>query len=446
MGEMDYLKMCRSCRSGSLTQVLDLGSHYLSDFTEDGESPHPAVPLTLLLCEGCGLAQLSHSAPREWMYQEYWYRSGTNPAMVAALQDVVGGARMHLRDGLEAGDTVIDIGANDGTLLAQYPLLGHSGLHRIGWDPAGNLHSLLQENCEELVGDFFPCERGKWVGGELPSAAIITSIAMFYDLEDPLGFAREVGRFLSPGGVWVIQVGDLRSMVEQNAFDAICHEHLEYWSLTSLFHLLKRAGFLILGVERNAVNGGSLRVYAGPLGTGAKISAWDANRMMGELVLEERARLKERETYQRLQERVWQIAHLVKKTVHQAVFHLGPVDLYGASTKGNTLLQLFGLAHPEIRWAIERSPAKWGKKTVGTKIPIVSEEQGRAGGGELGVAPLWLVGPWHFREGILERERAYLKEGGILLFPLPWPEAVGRGERPRWLPSGVAWRDVLPRA
>lgn len=405
--EITQHSLCRACHT-SLLPVLHLGSQWLSDFPANHEEHHhPKVPLVLMACTGCGLVQLEHTAPREWLYEEhYWYKSGINESMVKALKDIVVRATSMVE--LGRGDAVMDIGANDGTLLSTYPQLGYD-LMRYAFDPATNLHGELSYNCEILIPDYFPSE--KYDG---PRPKIITSIAMFYDLDDPNAFVKEIKRILHPLGVWVIQMSYLPAMLSMNAFDNICHEHLEYYSLASLSALLTVHGLYIAGVELNDVNGGSFRVYV-------RHDVYPVNKVEADHTLQ--LLLKEVSMFG-TEENVYAIfarnVESVKRTVLRVINEEHCKILYGASTKGNTLLQYFGIGPGSMDYAIERSPEKVGRYTV-NGIPIVDEEWARK---DSLSGSMWLVLPWHFKESIIVRERQFLMRGGKLFFPLPKPAAV----------------------
>ena len=250
--EVKVRTTCRSCASDRLESVLDLGNLYVSNFADVPDSERwPRVPLDLLLCGNCGLAQLRHTTPPEWLYTHYWYKSGVSATMRAALTDISRRAAHFV--GLHAGDSVLDIGCNDGTLLRSYD---YDDVRRVGFEPAENLACEAAAGTDRIVPDFFSAQP---VAGE--QFRVVTSIAMFYDLEDPNAFVANVASVLLEEGVWVIEMHYLPLVLECNAFDAICHEHIEYYSLSSLEPLLARHGLLVADVETNDVNGGSFRVY-----------------------------------------------------------------------------------------------------------------------------------------------------------------------------------------
>lgn len=391
--------------------VLPLGDHYVSNFVAD-DTEGVRAPLDLVLCSsehgGCGLLQLRHTVDAGFLYRNYWYRSGVNVSMREALADVVASAERMVP--LAVGDLVLDIGSNDGTLLRAYAT---PGLIRIGFEPATNLMPYAQERGTVTVNDFFGYEQFQRLFGNA-QATVITSIAMFYDLEDPNAFVADVARCLAADGVWIIQMSYLPLMLSQNAFDNVCHEHLEYYALGSLRALLERHELRIVDVELNDVNGGSFRVFVTHRDGRVRVPLEAAERVRAREAEEAALRLDTTEPYEAFALRVERIREQVTSFIRSEVAAGKVVDVYGASTKGNTLLQYFGIDHTVIRWAAERNPDKWGKKTVGTAIPIVSEEEARKRPSDY-----FLVLPWHFLQEFVERERVYLQAGGKFIVPLP---------------------------
>jgi len=247
---------CRVC-NGSLESVLSLGEHYVSNFLYPGESDGIKAPLDLVLCHRCWLLQLRHTVPAEALYRNYWYRSGTNQTMRVALGDIANKAEALSH--LQAGDSVLDIGCNDGTLLAAYTT---KSISRVGFDPAENLAYLSRQVADHVVVGFFEAEvfqRDPKLIGYRPK--IVTSIAMFYDLEAPQRFVADVKAVMHPDGLWVVQMSYLPLMLKQHEVGNVCHEHLEYYSLQSFEYLVNLYDLEIVDVELNDVNGGSFRAY-----------------------------------------------------------------------------------------------------------------------------------------------------------------------------------------
>lgn len=406
---------CRVCDS-SLDPVLSLGELYASDFPLPGGDDGIRAPLELVICKRCRLLQLKHTVPAEKMYRNYWYHSGTNKTMRDALADIANKAEALIH--LEEGDGALDIGCNDGTLLASYKT---GGIYKIGFDPAENLAPFSQKIANRVIVGFFNAEdyrRDPELNRRPPK--IVTSIAMFYDLEHPQKFVSDVKSVMDPDGLWVVQMSYLPLMLKQNAFDNICHEHLEYYSLQSFEYLLRLQGMRVVDVELNDVNGGSFRAYVRNNGADEKCFgdetyrslAVDRVRQMREHEI--KIGLDNKETYSAFAMWVARIKQDVSAFIREQVQMGKQVYVYGASTKGNTLLQYFGLDDSLITAAAERNPDKWGRVTVGTHIPIISEEQARSAKPDY-----FLVLPWHFIEEFKRRERDYLKSGGRFILPAP---------------------------
>lgn len=420
MSAIALRRTCRSCRA-SLVEVLQLGDLRLNAFPRHPWELEqiPRVPLILTVCTGCGLVQLDRSVPPDWMYRQYWYRSGVNETMVAELRAIVGEAcdLMDVRDrGSGTPPTVLDIGANDGTLLESYRLrYGEQTPVRIAVEPALNLQEALQPHCDVLVPDYFPSP--SLVG----HYAIITAVAMAYDVERPLDFFQALHDLLAPGGVAVVQFQDFGQQLEAAAFDNICHEHLEYYTLWSLTHLFKQTGLMVQRSQHTPINGGSLRLHLRrqedgftPEPSVHRQLLWEAQRGLDTPGIRE-GNLTAFTTFRRRVDRVKAQIASTLETIHEQGSIL---DIYGASTKGNILLQVLGVGPAQARQVIDRSPAKHGCLTL-TGIPIVSEEVGRRE-----PADVWLCPIWGFRSSVLARERWYLQQGGTILFPLPSVEIV----------------------
>jgi NDP-4-keto-2,6-dideoxyhexose 3-C-methyltransferase len=417
---MKTWNICRVCKS-SVEPILSLGDQHVSNFLTPDQPDGPKVPLELVLCQQCRLLQLRHTVPAEMMYQNYWYRSGTNQTMCDALADISSAASKVVH--LKASDSVLDIGCNDGTLLSSYAV---PGLYKIGFDPAQNLAVYSRKVADKVLVGLFDADYFL-ADPELKDVRpkVVTSIAMFYDLEDPGKFVSDIQRIMHPNGVWILQMSYLPLMLTQNDFGNICHEHLEYYSLQSLEYLLHLHGFSILDVQLNDVNGGSLRAFmcnstADRTVFGDEAYRKDAAARVASLRDSEKdLRLDETAPYLEFAERVQGIKQQVCDFIQEQVEQEKKVYVYGASTKGNTMLQYFELDKSVITAAAERNPDKWGMVTVGTRIPIVSEAEARAAKPDY-----FLVLPWHFIEEFKRREHEYLSTTGKFIVPLPHFELV----------------------
>jgi len=401
---------CRSCR-GSLDSFLDLGSIQLSGYLEPEEDRRPRVPLVLAACVECGLVQLQDTTPRELLFERYWYQSGINEVMKAELHDVVDAARRRVPATEEY--VVFDLGANDGTLLARYAdeRLALPKPLRVAFEPAKNLQARLQPHADMVIASYFP-DQYSVVRQFEHKVNVITSIAMFYAVNDLATFLTAVQALLHPNGVWIVQMQDLAGMLRARAFDNVCHEHLAYYSLHTFKHLVERFGLVVTDVELRQINGGSYRIYVQH--PGHPVSPHVAQ------TLAEEAWCQEWSTLERFAWNVRQVRQQIRATLDVRRGLGQTIDLYGASTKANTLLQVCELNRNWLRQAWERSPEKIGRRTVATNIPIVSEETGR-----MDPPDALLVGIWQFRDAVIAREAKFLhQERGTLIFPLPSVDIV----------------------
>lgn len=399
------LTRCRLSGSTNLIPVADFGEHALSGvFPRPGDPPVMRGPLGLCWCPDSGLLQLDHVYDPADLYNDgYGYRSGLNASMVRHLHAKA--RKLEAMAGLKAGDVVLDIGSNDGTLLGGYET---RGLDLVGMDPTANKFvslGLYPANAAVLPW-FFDAQTYLQYR---PRAKLITSISMLYDLDDPLTFARDVAACLAPDGLWHLEVAYMPAMLRSGAYDAVCQEHACYYSLKTLHRLLYDAGFYIEDTEFNDVNGGSVAVTAS-LGKGA----WSyAGMAVGRFIAEEQMLSEKATPYWKFTAR----AETHRKSLTGLLHHLkssgARILCYGASTKGNTLLQYCGIGPDLVLAAAEVNPDKFGCLTA-TGIPIVGEDEARA------MEPThYLVLPHHFRAGILERERAFREKGGKFIWPFP---------------------------
>jgi hypothetical protein len=395
-----------------LITVLDLGHQALTGvFPKTAGEPVTVGPLELAWCPQSGLLQLKHSYnPSEMYGDNYGYRSGLNQSMIDHLSTKV--EHLERFAGVASGDVVLDIGSNDCTTLKAYKT---PGLRRLGIDPVGKKFIEHYPADVTLVPDFF--SEKAYRSKESKSAKVVTSIAMFYDLEAPIDFARQIEAVLANDGVWHFEQSYMPSMLRSNAYDTVCHEHIEYYSLTVVRDILGKAGLEIADVIMNGINGGSFAVTAVKRGN----KSIKRNTAVVDWLLEQEMRmgLGTPRPYRQFEERAFQhredLVRLVRALRADGKKILG----YGASTKGNVLLQFCGFTADDIPAIAEVNPEKYGRVTPGTHIPIVSEAEAYA------MKPdYFLVLPWHFKDGILRREKKHTAAGGKFIFPLPEIEIV----------------------
>lgn len=418
-----------TCRvSGEpLIPLFTLGKLFISDFIPPDEAKKgddAKVELKMMLAPESGLVQLAHTAPSDDMYRRYWYRSGTNATMKKELEAIAQRAKELMRPA--QNDVWVDIGCNDGTLLSFVP----KEVTRIGFDPANNtfMEAESRKHADEIVVDYFTYENYKKTatGAAGKRAKVVTSIAMFYDLEDPNKFVDDVKNVLDDEGLWIIQMSYLPLMLEQLAFDNICHEHLEYYSLESLKYLLDRHGMTIVDCEMNDVNGGSYRIYirkstATPQKFATAPYRDVANMRVAQmLAYEATLNLKDPKTYVDFFKKIEKLRDETVAFIKAEKAKGKTIWGYGASTKGNTLLQWYGLDKNLIDGIAERMEIKYGHTTVGTEIPITSEPDMRKAKPDY-----LLVLPWHFIYEFTQREQEYLKAGGKFILPCPRFEVIG---------------------
>lgn len=418
---MDYYKnneKCRVCGSHALTEVIKLAPQYISSTfvkTNIGNKmSNISIPLTVLLCDrsknikGCGLVQLREAVDPDLLYTNYFYRSAVSDTMRADLEKVV--IKSQDKTSLDEGDVVVDIGANDCTMLTFFP----SNTVRIGVEPAKNIDWTGLNKSIKIVNNYFsrsyldPVLEGRKV-------KIFTACAMFYDLHDPNSFVADIKSLLAPQGIWCIQLSYIVLMLKNLNFYDICHEHLEYYSLQTLSTLIERHGLEIFDAETNEVNGGSLLVFV----THKEDKRERSGNLEKLLQVEAEMKLYDSTTYRKFYEHMQDLARRVRGYIENEINNGGNVIGLGASTKGNVLLQFFGIDKKMLPYISERNPIKVGLRTLGSDIELISEERAR----KLNPVSM-LVLPWYFKREIVAREKEYIENGGTLLFLMPYPHLV----------------------
>ena len=402
---------CRISGSENLIKVLSLGDQYLTGvFPKTKTEEITKGPLELVWCPESGLLQLKQSYSLDEMYGEnYGYRSGLNASMVSHLTN-----KVHMLErmvNLSESDMIIDIGSNDATLLKAYK----SKCRKVGVDPTGNKFIEYYSDDISLIPNFFSAEIFR---KHFPNekVKIVTSIAMFYDLESPADFVKDVESVLTDDGIWHFEQSYMPSMLRTNSYDTICHEHLEFYSFRVVKNLLEECGMRVFDVQMNSINGGSFAVTAcknkSTLKSNIPIIEWMLRQ-------EDDMGLDTIKPYKEFEERVFKHRKNLVELIEALVADGKKIIGYGASTKGNVLLQFCGLTTEHIPYIAEVNPDKFGSFTPGTNIPIISEVEAKAMNPDY-----FLVLPWHFKDSILRREKEYIEQGGKFIFPLPEIEIV----------------------
>jgi hypothetical protein len=411
-------KECFICGNTSLIPITNLGNSALTGvFPKQRGEKVESGPLELVKCEEdeeglfCGLVQLRHVYELNKLYGlNYGYRSGLNRSMVEHLHNKV--RRLMSRVALSNGDLIIDVGSNDSTLLQAY---SQKNLLLVGIDPTGKKFKEYYPPHIHLIPDFFSANALKSHFGN-KKAKIITSIAMFYDLERPLDFMQQIYDSLADDGIWVFEQSYMPTMLEMNAYDTICHEHLEFYALKQIKYMTDRIGLKIIDIEFNTINGGSFSLTVAKYNSPHKGN----DELVDNVLSAERNQgLSSLTPYRKFEGNMLRHREELLNFIHDTNKQGKKVLGYGASTKGNVILQFCGITPRDIPYIAEVNSDKFGSFTPGTLIPIISEEEA------FRMKPDYLmVLPWHFKEHILSKEAGYLNSGGHLCFPLPKMEIV----------------------
>jgi len=385
------IQRCRVCKSKDLDPLFSLGNFYISTFVENPDDNIGKCPLSLAYCNNCTLVQLEHTPSQELLYSgNYWYRSGLNKVIRDDLREIAKRAIKMVK--LKYGDGFLDIGANDGTLLSFVP----KKYLRVAIEPANNLQRYLKQHCDYV-------EKAMWEDVDLGiTFKIITAIGMFYDSKDPNRFISNVKEHLDEDGLFIAQLMTSKSMLEKNDLGNICHEHIEYYSYKSLKTLFERNGLEIFKVEENGINGGSYRLFARHYKNGSIKYSEKINKR----------------SYSKFYDRILKNKERFLEFLTREVARGKKIYGYGASTKGNTILQFYGLPNL-IKGIAEIHKDKIGKYTVGTKIKIISEEEALKNADYL-----WIL-PYGFKDFFIKKHRNWLKRGGKFVLSIPRFEIIG---------------------
>lgn len=399
-----------------MNTILKIGSHYVSDFikVDSDYSDKNKYSLNLKIENSTGAVRLVEDAPNESMWGKYWYRSGINSTMTKELGNITNEICSRIK--YKSGDIWLDIACNDGTLLKQIPI----EFIKLGIDPCDDTFYKESSKYGKIVQDYFSYDAYLKTGYGDKKAKVITTIAMFYDLSDPNSFIEDINKVLDDDGIWVLQMSYTPLMIKQLAFDNICHEHRYYYSLKSIQNLFSKHNLKIVDCELNDVNGGSFRIYVQK--NKAKITSFGTSplrdvcqyRIESILSLEKELNIESPIMWKQFQNDIDTLKEKTVTFIKEEVDKGKRIYGYGASTKGNTLLQYFGLDNSLITAIVERNPYKFGLKTIGTNIPIISEEEMRQNQPDY-----LLILPWHFISEFVEREKNFLNNGGKFIVPCP---------------------------
>jgi GDP-D-mannose dehydratase len=413
--------LCRLCKESSIVDIISLGNQKnTSIFPKYGDINNPTFPINIVLCQSCGLVQTKETSCPDELYKtgQYGYESGISNTMRKHLLDYHEEILSKVQ--LNPNDTVLDIGCNDGTLLDYYNIT----INKLGVDPTGQ-QFIENYKDKRLLCDYFTKDNFTEEFNSV-KCKIVTSISMFYDLPDPVQFAKDIYDILTDDGIWTCEQSYLLSMLNTNSLDTICHEHLEYYALTQMINIAERANFKIIDVKFNDCNGGSFRVYFAKKDSS---QFTEATELINDIVESEtKADIINPNTYINFMHGVNEELDKLKSFIKLINDDNKKAYLYGASTKGNCILQYCNIHEAQVKYAVERNPKKIGRSTS-TGIEIISEETMREN------PPDYLIVlPWHFRTEIVAREKEFLDNGGQFIFYLPKFEIVSN--KPKTLITG----------
>ena len=398
------IKSCRICKSSKLKKLFSLGNMCFTGKFPNERQIIQKKPILLLLCDNCGLVQLGHNFDLKYLYgPDYGYRTGINKTMLSHVKGVVKYLSKKVK--LKKNDLVLDIASNDGSLLKNYD----KKVITFGIDPIISKYINEYDKINYKVSDFFSSERVKKIVKK--KFKIITALSVFYDSINPNKFLRDVKNILSKNGVFLLEFADLASIIKNKMFDTICHEHLEYYSTKVILDLCKKNGLVVFDIKKNNINGSSKQYYVCRENSDYEIN----NKVIrSELNVEKKLKLTEVKTFKKFIKEINSSRNDLVRLLKKINKSGKKVHCYGASTKGNVLLQYFNIDNKVINYAAERNKNKYNLYTPGSNIKIISEILSR-----FHKPDYYLVLPWHFKNEILERERLIRKKGTKFIFPLP---------------------------
>lgn len=407
----NIIQYCRLCKSKDLLKLLNMGyMAFTGVFPKNKDDKIPHDNMSVVKCKDCGLVQLEQLYNLNILYGDtYGYRSGLNTSMVKHLNDIVNKCK-NIVD-LNDGDLVLDIGSNDGTLLNSYKI---PNISKLGIDPLIKKFYNYYDQDIKTVSDFFNKENYINNVGD-KKAKIVTTIAMFYDLDDPLQFASDIADILDDNGIWLTEQSYLPFMIDSNSYDTICQEHLEYYSLKQIYYIAEKLDLKIINIEFNDINGGSFQIILS-----------HKSHKFNECTDVKQILEKEKNDgfdgtlpFDKLKENMILHKEKLLKFLNECRETGKKIYGYGASTKGNVLLQYCNITSDILPKIAEVNNDKFGSFTPGSLIPIIDESEAKKEKPDY-----FIVLPWHFKKTIIAREKTYLESGGKFVFPLPKFEIV----------------------
>ena len=404
------ISKCRSCGSSSLIKCLNLGNQYLTGiFPKNQNEKVSKGNLSLVFCKNCSLLQSEQNFDRYEMYgSNYGYMSSLNSSMIDHLKNK--SQKIKKISKLSKSDLIIDIGSNDGTFLSYF--VDHC--QTLGVDPTISKFKKMYNKKINIIDDFFSGEILK--KNSIRKAKVITSISMFYDLEDPVTFANEVNEALDKDGIWHFEQSYMPSMIKNTSYDTICHEHLEYYSLKSIMYILNKSNFKIVDIELNDINGGSFALTVAK----KKSKKYEESFLVDWLLNKEDSyKFNKIETLFDFKNKVFKHKKLLSELILNLIDMKKKVLGYGASTKGNVILQFCEIDNKLINYIVDVNPFKKNRITPGTNIKIINENDFLRK-----KADYLLVLPWHFKNHILKKEKKFINNNGKFIFPLPDIEII----------------------
>ena len=398
------LKNCRICKTTNLKKLFSLGDLCFTGKFPSENTEIEKKPITLVICKNCELVQLGHNFDLKYLYgPDYGYRTGINKTMLNHVSKVV--QILLKKTKIKKNDQVLDIASNDGSLLNFYK----KNVKTFGIDPILDKYKDEYQSINYKIADFFSASKIKKITKK--KFKIITALSVFYDAADPNKFIKDVKTLLSEDGVFLLEFADLASIIQNKMFDTICHEHLEYYSTKVIINLCKQNNLKVFDIKKNDINGASKQYYICH-----KNSKYKINKKIIDGIFKEEKKLKlsEEKTFKNFINSINKSKNKLYNFLKQKTKLGKKVHGYGASTKGNVLLQYYNINNKMVEFIAERNSKKYNLYTPGTKIKIISEALSR-----FYRPDYYLVLPWHFKKEILLREKEIRRKGTKFIFPLP---------------------------